>query len=121
MLCVHVSDSGLLVITDQVNGVPIFVRGANVVSLDVLESRVTTARYRNLLESAKAAHFSIFRVNGDANYMKDAFYDICDEVCLACLTRAIDYGLVHAAFCPSHIYSCSSYCDSFVPTETPPL
>ena len=49
-------------------------------SLDVLESRVTTARYRNMLESAQAAHFSIFRVNGDANYMKDAFYDLCDEV-----------------------------------------
>ena len=53
-----------------VNGVPIFVRGANVVSLDVLESRVTTERYRNMVESAAAAHFSIFRVNGDANYMK---------------------------------------------------
>ena len=25
------------------------------------------------------AHFSIFRVNGDANYMKDEFYDLCDE------------------------------------------
>ena len=42
-------------------------RGANVVSLDVLESRVTTERYRNVVESAHAAHFSIFRVNGDAN------------------------------------------------------
>ena len=54
----------------KVNGVPIFVRGANVVTLDVLESRVTAARYRNLLESARDAHFQIVRVNGDANYMK---------------------------------------------------
>ena len=32
----------------------------------------------------QAAHFSIFRVNGDANYMKDAFYDLCDEVIITC-------------------------------------
>ena len=57
----------------RVNGVPIFVRGANVVTLDVLESRVTAARYRNLLESARDANFQIFRVNGDANYMKVIF------------------------------------------------
>lgn len=54
----------------RVNGLPIFVRGANVVSLDVLESRVTSDRYRNLIQSARAAHYQIFRVNGDANYMK---------------------------------------------------
>ena len=49
-----------------VNGLPIFVRGANLVTVDVLESRVTAERYRNLLESAAAAHFSILRINGDA-------------------------------------------------------
>ena len=32
------------------------------------------------LPRCQAAHFSIFRVNGDANYMKDAFYDLCDEL-----------------------------------------
>jgi len=37
----------------QVNGVDIFVRGANFVTVDVLESRVTTERYRHLLQSAR--------------------------------------------------------------------
>ena len=64
----------------RVNGVDLFVRGANFVTVDVLESRVTAQRYRHLLQSAKDAHFSIFRVNGDANYMKDEFYDLCDEL-----------------------------------------
>ena len=41
-------------------------QGANLVTVDVLESRVTAERYRNLLESAAAAHFSILRINGDA-------------------------------------------------------
>ena len=63
----------------RVNGVDLFVRGANFVTVDVLESRVTAQRYRHLLQSARDAHFSIFRVNGDANYMKDEFYDLCDE------------------------------------------
>ena len=31
-----------------------------------LDRRVTAERYRNLLESAAAAHFSILRINGDA-------------------------------------------------------
>ena len=62
-----------------VNGVPIFVRGANLVTIDVLESRVTKERCRNLLQSASDAHFCILRINGDANYMKDDFYSMADE------------------------------------------
>ena len=41
-------------------------QGANLVTVDVLESRVTAERYRNLLQSAAAAHFNILRINGDA-------------------------------------------------------
>ena len=54
-------------------------QGANLVTVDVLESRVTAERYRNLLQSAAAAHFNILRINGDANYMKDEFYAMADE------------------------------------------
>jgi beta-mannosidase len=64
----------------RVNGLDLFARGANFVSVDALESRVTEARYRQLISSAKASHFQIFRVNGDANYFKPAFYDLCSEM-----------------------------------------
>jgi hypothetical protein len=64
----------------RVNGVDLFLRGANFVSVDALESRANTSRYRQLIESARDSHFQIFRVNGDANYFKDEFYDLCSEM-----------------------------------------
>ena len=64
----------------KVNGLDMFVRGANFVSVDALESRVNASRYRQLIASARDSHFQIFRVNGDANYFKDEFYDLCSEM-----------------------------------------
>ena len=46
----------------------------------LFEGRATAARYRSLLQSCADANFVIFRINGDANYMKDVFYDIADEL-----------------------------------------
>ena len=57
-----------------------FVRGANFVSVDARESHVTPGRLRQLLTSARDSHFTILRVNGDANYLKPEFYELCSEM-----------------------------------------
>ena len=64
------------------NGKPIFVKGANwipVHSFPVLDS-ANRARYRNLLISAKEAHFNMLRVWGGGIYEPDYFYHLCDSL-----------------------------------------
>ena len=64
----------------EVNGVPLFAKGANWVPADALECRQTPERYRDLLESCVAANFNMVRVWGGGIYEKDCFYDLCDEL-----------------------------------------
>lgn len=47
---------------------------------DVIASRATPARYRNLVESAVAAHMNMIRVWGGGLYPPQQFYDLCDEL-----------------------------------------
>lgn len=68
----------------QVNGVPVWAKGANWVPLDSLPDRASTpqgiARTRDLLQSCAAANFNMLRVWGGGVYETDAFYDACDEL-----------------------------------------
>ena len=64
----------------EVNGVPVFAKGANWIPADALECRLTPERYRDLLESAVAANMNMLRVWGGGLYEKDFFYDLCDEL-----------------------------------------
>ncbi len=63
-----------------VNGIPIFAKGANVIPFDSFPSRVTTAKYRYILESAVKANMNMVRQWGGGYYETDEFYDICDEL-----------------------------------------
>ncbi len=63
-----------------VNGVPIFAKGADVIPFDSFPNRVTTANYRRILESAKAANMNMIRHWGGGYYESDEFYSICDEL-----------------------------------------
>lgn len=64
----------------NVNGKPIFVKGANYVPQDMLLPRVTDHQYRTLLGKAKDAHMNMLRVWGGGVYEKDIFYDLCDSL-----------------------------------------
>jgi beta-mannosidase len=66
--------------TFEVNGHPLFAKGANWVPPDSFPSRVTPARYRQLLGSAAAANMNMIRVWGGGVYEDDVFYDLCDEL-----------------------------------------
>jgi len=63
-----------------VNGIPVFGKGADVIPFDSFPNRVTTADYRRILESAKAANMNMIRHWGGGYYETDEFYRICDEL-----------------------------------------
>ncbi|KAL4437114.1 hypothetical protein ABPG75_004253 [Micractinium tetrahymenae] len=63
----------------QVNGQPLYARGANIVPAHVFEPAVTAAQLRQLVGDARAAHMNMLRVWGGGRYFADAFYDACDE------------------------------------------
>jgi beta-mannosidase len=63
----------------EVNGRPIFLKGANWIPQDALPSRWTEAGARSLLDQAVAANMNCIRVWGGGRYESDGFYDYCDE------------------------------------------
>jgi beta-mannosidase len=66
--------------TIKVNGAPVFMKGANWIPADSFVTRVTDARYRQLLQSAADANMNMIRVWGGGIYEDDRFYEICDEL-----------------------------------------
>jgi beta-mannosidase len=63
-----------------VNGIPVFAKGADVIPFDSFPSRVTTADYRRILESARDANMNMIRHWGGGYYETEEFYSICDEL-----------------------------------------
>ncbi|HEY6476648.1 MAG TPA: glycoside hydrolase family 2 protein [Polyangia bacterium] len=64
----------------KVNGAPVFMKGANWIPADSFVTRMTEARYRQLLQSAADTHMNMVRVWGGGIYEDDRFYDLCDEL-----------------------------------------
>lgn len=64
----------------EINNQAIFCGGANWIPADLLNTRVTAAHYRALLDEAVAAEMTMLRVWGGGIYEDDAFYDRCDEL-----------------------------------------
>lgn len=63
----------------RLNGVPVFMKGANYIPQDNFQNRVTEERYEHILGSAKRANMNMIRVWGGGIYEEDIFYDMCDE------------------------------------------
>lgn len=63
-----------------VNGIPVFMKGADVIPFDSFAPRVTPEVHRRILQSAKDAHMNMVRAWGGGYYETDDFYDICDEL-----------------------------------------
>ena len=64
----------------NVNGIPVFAKGADVIPFDSFPNRVTTTSYRGILESARDANMNMIRHWGGGYYESDEFYEICDEL-----------------------------------------
>ena len=63
----------------QVNGVPVFCKGANWIPADSIYARVSEDKYEALILEAKEANFNMLRIWGGGLYERDAFYDACDK------------------------------------------
>lgn len=63
----------------NVNGFPLFVKGANYIPQDNLQDRVTPERYRYMIKSAADVNMNMLRVWGGGIYEEDTFYEMCDE------------------------------------------
>lgn len=63
----------------SLNGVPVFMKGANYVPADNFLPRVNEKRYSEIIQSAVDANMNMLRVWGGGVYEDDQFYNLCDE------------------------------------------
>ncbi|MDD5694782.1 MAG: glycoside hydrolase family 2 protein [Bacteroidales bacterium] len=63
----------------EVNGIPVFARGANYIPNDVFLTNVTPDRYESIIRSAAEANMNMLRIWGGGIYENDLFYDLCDQ------------------------------------------
>ena len=71
----------------KVNGVPVFVMGAEYTLGDVLLSRISEEKIRAVLEDARDANFNTVYVHGSGAYPDDHFFSVCDELGLIALVE----------------------------------
>ena len=62
----------------KLNGVPIFMKGANYIPDDSFMPRVTDSIYKARIKDAADAHMNMLRVWGGGVYASDVFYEACD-------------------------------------------
>jgi len=63
----------------KVNGIPVFMKGANYIPQDNFLNHVMSTEYDHLIQSVKDANMNMLRVWGGGIYEMDYFYDLCDE------------------------------------------
>lgn len=63
----------------KLNGIPVFMKGANYIPQDNFLTRVDSSRYESLIESAHLANMNMLRVWGGGIYENDLFYELCDK------------------------------------------
>lgn len=63
----------------ELNGVPVFMKGANVIPSETLTPTVKYETYKRLVKNAVAANMNMLRVWGGAIYEDDLFYELCDQ------------------------------------------
>lgn len=63
----------------EVNGVPVFMKGANIIPSETLTPMITKETYQDLIQNAIDGNMNMFRAWGGAIYPEDYFYQLCDE------------------------------------------
>eukprot|EP01136_Pigoraptor_vietnamica_P027120 Opistho-1_new@83046 len=63
----------------KVNGVPVFMKGANYIPPDSFLPRTSDSVYKSIVKNAKDSNMNMLRVWGGGVYADDAFYDECDK------------------------------------------
>ena len=63
----------------KLNGVPVFMKGANYIPNDVFPARVTDEMYQKVINTSKISNFNMLRIWGGGIYENDKLYDLCDQ------------------------------------------
>ena len=63
----------------EVNGRPVFAKGANYIPNDIFLPRVSPEKYEFIVKSAADANMNMLRVWGGGVYERNLFYDLCDK------------------------------------------
>jgi beta-mannosidase len=63
----------------ELNGRPVFMKGANYIPTDMFTNRTTDAQYSGIIQSAAAANMNMLRVWGGGYFEKEIFYNLCDQ------------------------------------------
>lgn len=63
----------------ELNGVPVFAKGANYIPCDNFLPRVTKSIYEKTIKDAVDANMNMLRIWGGGTYEDDVFYELCDK------------------------------------------
>ena len=63
----------------KLNGIPVFMKGANYIPQHSMQDKVTDAHYEKLLNDVVGANMNMLRVWGGGIYENDIFYELCDK------------------------------------------
>ncbi len=63
----------------EINGYPLFAKGANYIPNDIILTQVSKADYKRLFRDIKAANMNMIRIWGGGVYEDDYFYQLADE------------------------------------------
>lgn len=64
----------------KINGLPIFMKGANIIPFDMFSTRVKPETMAGLLADAREANMNMVRIWGGGYYPPDSFYDAADRL-----------------------------------------
>jgi beta-mannosidase len=62
----------------ELNGKPVYVKGANYVPQNSFQNKVTSVHYEKLLSDVVNSNMNMLRIWGGGIYENDIFYDLCD-------------------------------------------
>ena len=63
----------------ELNGKPVYAKGANYIPQNSFQNKVTNQHYKKLLTDVVNSNMNMLRVWGGGIYENDIFYDLCDE------------------------------------------
>jgi beta-mannosidase len=63
----------------ELNGIPVFMKGANYIPQDMFLNRINENDYHGVIKQATDANMNMLRVWGGGFYENDIFYNLCDE------------------------------------------
>ncbi|RMA66108.1 beta-mannosidase [Ulvibacter antarcticus] len=63
----------------KLNGIPVYMKGANYIPQNIFLADVTKHQRETLLDQAVDANMNMLRIWGGGVYEDDAFYDLCDK------------------------------------------